>query len=675
MRVRGAALFSQFLCMAGLASCATEVGAGAGAGAGGAVAVQAPPPTHLPTAVEPFPCLRPDACDPRAKYRRLDASCNNLRIPTWGMSGSPFARVLRSSYADVYIQFSYRLVLRLIHCSSCVCSQFAQVNHPVSAGVWAPRRAKDGSELPNARLVRTTLLEDREVDDPRHTLLLMQFGQLIAHDSALGPQDCILSPAYHGERFTCCSPDDTVTPDLPKECLSVPLPENDTFFGPLGKRCMPIVRTQNTHSNGCTRSAGEQISLVNHLLDVSFVYGNNKNQADALRTFQGGTLKVQKMGNREFLPNTNNPKDQCFLPTKAENTCYKAGDFRVNVVPQIAVLQILFLRVHNKLAQKLSELNPHWDDETLYQEARRILIGQYQHIIYNEFLPVIVGAEFMAKHFLKPSASGLVDFYDEDLNPATLSSFTSSTFRGLHSLIQGKVQLQNSERKPEREIILSEWFNRPSIIQENTQNFDFLLLGLVSQSSQKYDNHHTKQVSDLLFRGHKDFGVDLLTTDIVRNRDYGLASYIAFQKLCKVGNITTHDDLTAIMKREDVEKLKRVYKHPDDIDLTVGGLLERPKPGALVGPTFQCLIGDQFIRWKMGDRFFYEFRGFEHSFTTVQVNEIKKSTFSRLICDHGDEINTMQPLAFLKVSDKNPLTSCNSSIIPKPDFSAWKDTK
>jgi peroxidase len=53
----------------------------------------------------------------------------------------------------------------------------------------------------------------------------------------------------------------------------------------------------------------------------------------------------------------------------------------------------------------------------------------------------------------------------------------------------------------------------------------------------------------------------------------------------------------------------------DDIDLFVAGLQEARLPDALVGHTFNCIIGDQFTRLKKGDRFFYDLGGQPHSFT------------------------------------------------------------
>ena len=68
---------------------------------------------------------------------------------------------------------------------------------------------------------------------------------------------------------------------------------------------------------------------------------------------------------------------------------------------------------------------------------------------------------------------------------------------------------------------------------------------------------------------------------------------------------------------QNIDKLKKVYSKVEDIDLFIGMVLEQPSSSskALVGDTFLCLIGDQFARLKLGDRFFYDLGDQSGSFT------------------------------------------------------------
>lgn len=45
-----------------------------------------------------------------------------------------------------------------------------------------------------------------------------------------------------------------------------------------------------------------------------------------------------------------------------------------------------------------------------------------------------------------------------------------------------------------------------------------------------------------------------------------------------------------------------MYEHPDNIDVWLGGLVERFLPGARIGPLFACLVGRQMKAVRDGDR-------------------------------------------------------------------------
>lgn len=87
---------------------------------------------------------------------------------------------------------------------------------------------------------------------------------------------------------------------------------------------------------------------------------------------------------------------------------------------------------------------------------------------------------------------------------------------------------------------------------------------------------------------------------------------------------------------------------------------------------FSCILGQTFLNLRRGDRFWYENPG---EFSTEQLQNIRNTSLSRVICDNLDAVTTMQPIIFLVPHDKkNPRVDCsNLNVIPQLDLTAWKE--
>lgn len=114
------------------------------------------------------------------------------------------------------------------------------------------------------------------------------------------------------------------------------------------------------------------------------------------------------------------------------------------------------------------------------------------------------------------------------------------------------------------------------------------------------------------------------------------------------------------------------YRNVNDIDLFTGGLAEAHIRGAMIGPTFACLLGRQFHALRRGDRYWYENDLPPSSFSRDQLNEIRKTSLARIICDNSDSMDFVQPIS-TTVSDAylNAFQYCSN--FPSVDLSKWRD--
>uniref|UniRef100_A0A1B6C8P6 Peroxidase n=1 Tax=Clastoptera arizonana TaxID=38151 RepID=A0A1B6C8P6_9HEMI len=259
--------------------------------------------------------------------------------------------------------------------------------------------------------------------------------------------------------------------------------------------------------------------------------------------------------------------------------------------------------------------------------------------------------------------------YDAFLNPSTLNSFTTAAYRSFHSMIPGTMSLISEKLEEVNELKLEDFFFKPNIVQI-AGNLDNFLRGLALQAAQTLDTFFSSSITKLLFKSNRKFGTDLESIDIQRGRDHGLAPYNEFRVACGFPRANSFEELKDVMPPNAIQNLKSKYNSVDDVDLFVGGIMENLVPKTLVGPTFQCIIGEQFKRWRNGDRFYYEFGGFPGSFNQKQVREIRKVTLATIFCRNGDNITRIQPNVFKHSSTENRVLPC--SKISKMNLDPWR---
>ena len=110
-----------------------------------------------------------------------------------------------------------------------------------------------------------------------------------------------------------------------------------------------------------------------------------------------------------------------------ESAMFVTGDSRGNETIELTVLQTLFLDNHNRIANELHKEHPSWGDEQLFEEARKLNIAEYQSIIYNEWIPDVLGP-----HALAPYKG-----YNPNVNATIATEFSTVAFRFGHSLLSG----------------------------------------------------------------------------------------------------------------------------------------------------------------------------------------------------------------------------------------------
>ncbi|XP_071090965.1 salivary peroxidase/catechol oxidase-like [Haliotis cracherodii] len=500
-------------------------------------------------------------------------------------------------------------------------------------GIRSPRtRGVFGDPLPSARLVSTTVHapDDKAPQMKFISQILTQWGLFLTLDITSTP----IRTGLDGRPLTCCPEElppllkgilDTALRD---GCFPIEIPLGDRFFR---RRCMHFPRSIQVENPQCTGVPAEQLNQRTAYIDASPLYGTTAEEAAGLRAMVDGLLKTS-MG--------------------------------------VSSIQTIFMREHNRTARSLKKINPHWNDERLFQETRRIIGAIVQKITYNHFLPLVLNKFALAKYKLGSPKYGYYNVYSRSTDASIVNAFSTAALRFGHSIprsVVSRVRPDFSTRRFERLfwVFLKTGSSDGEAVGEYVR-------GELKDRANPVDRFMSTDLTDRLFLVNNN-SLDLAAFNIQRGRDHGLPGYSAFRQLCGLpgvynfrpshGGLVDHDPHTARL-------LESVYKDPEDIDLFTGGVSEKPIEKSLVGPLFTCLLGRQFSALKRGDRFWYELSDPVTRFTPDQLLEIRKTSLSRIVCDNTNTFH-IQRDAFRLKSASNPHVPCYS--LPGLDLTKWRE--
>ncbi|XP_055989837.1 dual oxidase 2 [Sorex fumeus] len=423
-------------------------------------------------------------------------------------------------------------------------------------------------------------------------------------------------------------------PGCPAEFLNIHIPPGDPVFDPhsRGDVVLPFQRSRWDPQTGQSPSNPRDLTnQVTGWLDGSAIYGSSHSWSDALRSFSGGQLASGP--DPDFPRDAQNPLLMWVAPDPATGDhgprgLYAFGAERGNREPFLQALGLLWFRFHNLCAQRLAAAHPRWDDEQLFQHARKRVIATYQNIAMYEWLPSFLGKT-------PPAYAGYRPFLDASISPEFLAAseqfFSTMVPPGVYmrnaSCHFQKILNPDNSSSPALRVCNSYWIRENSNLN-SSQAVDHLLLGMASQISELEDRMVVEDLRDYWPGPGKFSRTDYVASSIQRGRDMGLPSYSQALQAFELKAPKNWTELNPHVDPEVLKAIAALYNQDlSQLELLPGGLLESQGDP---GPLFSAIVLDQFVRLRDGDRYWFE-NTKNGLFSEEEIAEIRNTTLRDVV--------------------------------------------
>ena len=475
-------------------------------------------------------------------WRSIDGSGNNANHPTWGDTHGGLLRLSPADYDD---------------------------------GMYTPV-----SDRPNARAVSNRLMDQPIGASTPDARGLSQYawvwGQFLDHDLSLTP------------------------PQSGAERIDIAIPIGDPVFQP--GSAIPMDRSVYMHQ-GTPGDPREHMNMLTSWLDGSQVYGGRGDEGTArtdwLRSGVGGRMRTSTINGQTFLPTYDQAPGAPYMeggPRGIDPSVqFVAGDVRANEHTALSSMHTIMVREHNRVADRLFQLDPTASDDELFEAARKVVGASVQAITYNQYLPAL-GIDV-----------GSYEGYDATVKPTVSTEFSTAGFR-LHSMIANGAPRLNADGSTHAagDLGLLDGFWNPT--QLTSVGIEPLLRGLAASNAEANDVQVVDALRNVLFGtpggGPVANGTDIAAIDIQRGRDHGVADLNTVREAL---GLEAYESFAEISDDPAVvAALESAYAGDlSCLDLWPGLLAETPLVGGSLGETMTAIIAEQFGRTRDGDRFFY----------------------------------------------------------------------
>ncbi|MEP0960192.1 MAG: peroxidase family protein [Roseobacter sp.] len=323
-----------------------------------------------------------------------------------------------------------------------------------------------------------------------------------------------------------------------------------------------FIRTESEHLTpaGETQEKRLQRNTSNHEIDLCPLYGRTPAQTDALRVKSEefgskGRLKSQTIKGEEYAPflykkGRVDPQFKVLdVPLGASEatkeiraSLFAFGGDRANSVPQVAMLNTVFLREHNRLAAVIEEQNPKWDDNRVFETARNTVIVIFIKIIVEDYINHISPMPFNLR--ADPSVA-----WNAPWNKPNWITTEFSLLYRWHALIPDTIKWGGED------VPVHKTFLNNALLLENGLLEGFA--GLCKTQAGELGPHNTAEAL-----------LHIEKASIEQDRFCNLASFSDYCYYMSQPRPETFDEISSDPKI--ASKLAKLYEHPRDVDFHVG---------------------------------------------------------------------------------------------------------